>query len=69
MKTKTHYQIQTYCTWHREWEPIDNKERTKKQCIKEIWDRRNSKDLYYKTTRCRLVEVTERVIPVGNDKA
>lgn len=65
---KRRYEIQAFCEFRQEWRKFDNRY----TCCKNRgidWIRNYREDPYYKTTKYRLVEVTERVIPVGKDKA
>ena len=61
MKTKTRYEIQTYCKLYNEWEAFDGiKYSSENTGINRINAYR--KDQYFKIYKFRLVEITERVI-------
>ena len=61
MKTKTRYEIQTYCKLYEEWEAFDGiKYSSETTGINRINTYR--KDQYFNTYKFRLVKITEQVI-------
>jgi hypothetical protein len=57
---KTHYEVEYYNEWRREWRNFDGRRRSKNKGISLI--KKYRKDPYDKTYKLRLVEITKRVI-------
>ena len=59
---KTHYEIEYFYEYRREWRNFDGCRRSKKRGILLI--KKYRKDPYHKTYKLRLVEVTKRVVRI-----